>query len=69
MDIQLRRIPAATNYRADVAAMAHTIDAETVMLVGLAPCFSCGTIDPMADLGPLTQELGEQDHVRPRGRS
>jgi sphinganine-1-phosphate aldolase len=63
MDIELRRIPVTANYRADVAAMARAIDAETMMLVGSAPCFSYGTIDPIADLGRLAQELGLWLHV------
>ena len=63
MDIELRRIPMAANYRADVAAMAHAIDAETMMLVGSAPCFSYGTIDPIADLGRLVLERGLWLHV------
>jgi sphinganine-1-phosphate aldolase len=63
MDIELRRIPVAANYRADVAAMARAIDPETLMLVGSAPCFSYGTIDPIADLGQLAQERGLSLHV------
>src|SRR5260221_4463141 len=63
MDIELRRVPTAANYRADAAAMAHAIDANTMMLVGSAPCFSYGTIDPIADLGRLAQERGLWLHV------
>ncbi len=63
MDIELRRIPVASNYRADVAAMARSIDADTMMLVGSAPCFSYGTIDPIADLGRLAEERGLWLHV------
>jgi sphinganine-1-phosphate aldolase len=63
MDIELRRIPVAANYRADVAAMARAIDADTMMLVGSAPCFSYGTIDPIADLGRVAHERGLWLHV------
>jgi sphinganine-1-phosphate aldolase len=63
MDIELRRIPVAANYRADVAAMARAIDADTMMLVGSAPCFSYGTIDPIADLGNLAEDRGLWLHV------
>ena len=63
MDIELRRIPVAANYRADVAAMSRAIDADTMMLVGSAPCFSYGTIDPIVDLGRLAQERGVWLHV------
>jgi glutamate/tyrosine decarboxylase-like PLP-dependent enzyme len=63
MDLELRRVPVAGNYRADVAAMARAIDADTLLLVGSAPCFSYGTIDPIADLGQLAQERGLWLHV------
>jgi sphinganine-1-phosphate aldolase len=63
MDLELKRIPVAANYRADVAAMARAIDADTMMLVGSAPCFSYGTIDPIADLGALAQKRGLWLHV------
>jgi sphinganine-1-phosphate aldolase len=63
MDLELRRVPAGANYRADVTAMARSIDADTLLLVGSAPCFSYGTIDPIADLGRLAQERGLWLHV------
>jgi glutamate/tyrosine decarboxylase-like PLP-dependent enzyme len=63
MDLELRRVPVAANYRADVNAMAGAIDAETMMLVGSAPCFSYGTIDPIAALGELAQQRGLWLHV------
>jgi glutamate/tyrosine decarboxylase-like PLP-dependent enzyme len=63
MDLELRRVPVAANYRADVAAMARAIDADTLLLVGSAPCFSYGTIDPITDLGRVAQERGLWLHV------
>ena len=63
MDLELRRIPVGGDYRADVSAMARAIDAETMLLVGSAPCFSYGTIDPIADLGRLAQERGLWLHI------
>ncbi len=63
MDLELRRVPVAANYRADVTAMARAIDADTMLLVGSAPCFSYGTIDGIADLGRLAQERGLWLHV------
>ena len=63
MDLELRRIPVAPDYRADVAAMARAIDADTLLLVGSAPCFSYGTIDPIGELGELAQARGLWLHV------
>jgi len=63
MDLTLRRIPVADNYRADVAAMADAVDDDTMMLVGSAPCFSYGTIDPIEALSDLARERGLWLHV------
>ncbi len=53
MDLEIRRIPVRADYRADVPAMAAAIDAHTIMLVGSAPCFPFGVVDPMAELAEL----------------
>lgn len=53
MDIELRRIPLTPRYRADVAAMAAAIDDDTIALVGSAPSFPYGAIDPIAELSEL----------------
>jgi sphinganine-1-phosphate aldolase len=58
MDLAVKRIPAGVDHRADVAAMAAAIDADTIMLAGSAPGFSFGVIDPMADLSRLALEHG-----------
>lgn len=63
MDIELRRIPLSPRYRADVAAMAAAIDCETIALVGSAPSFPYGTIDPIAELGALAQARNVWLHV------
>ena len=49
MDLQVRRAPVGADFRADVAALESMIDADTIMLVGSAPCFPYGTIDPIAE--------------------
>ena len=53
MDLETRRVPVASDYRADVAATATAIDSRTLMLVGSAPAFPYGTIDPIAALSEL----------------
>jgi sphinganine-1-phosphate aldolase len=63
MDLEPRRIAVGDDFRADVAAMAQAIDAQTLMLVGSAPCFPYGTIDPIVELGRLAQERGLWLHV------
>lgn len=63
MDIELRRIPLSSHYRADVAAMAAAIDDDTIAIVGSAPSFPYGTIDPIAELGALARKRNVWLHV------
>ncbi len=58
MDLTVRRVPARADYRADVAAMAAAVDADTMMLVGSAPCFPFGVIDDLAGLSDLAVRHG-----------
>ena len=53
MDIEVRRTPLAADCRADPGAMAAAIDDQTMMLVGSAPCFPHGVIDPIEALSDL----------------
>ena len=62
MDIELRRIP-VKDYLADVSAMDAAIDANTLMLVGSAPCFPFGLIDPIEALGEVATRKGVWLHV------
>lgn len=64
MDIEVRRVAInETSYEADPAAMKKVIDADTVMMVGSAPNFPHGIIDPIAELGKVAAEKGVWLHV------
>lgn len=65
MDIEVRRIPILTDgsCKADVAAMAEACDAETILIVGSAPNFPHGIIDPIEALGELAEAKGLWLHV------
>lgn len=52
MEIEVRRTP-LNDYLADPVAMAAVCDDATVMIVGSAPCFPYGLIDPIAALSDL----------------
>lgn len=62
MDIEVRRTP-LKDYLADPAAMEAAMDADTIMIVGSAPCFPFGLIDPIAELGDLAERRGAWLHV------
>lgn len=55
--IELIKVPVdPKTQRADAAAMAKKINKNTIALVGSAPSFPCGAIDPIKDLSELAQK-------------
>jgi len=63
LGLEIVRVPVAEDHRADPAAMAAAIDPSTVMLVGSAPCFPYGLVDPIEALSNLAQERDLWLHV------
>jgi glutamate/tyrosine decarboxylase-like PLP-dependent enzyme len=65
MDIEVRRIPVKTDgsYEADPEAMGAACDADTVMMVGSAPNFPHGIIDPIEALGDVATAKNVWLHV------
>jgi glutamate/tyrosine decarboxylase-like PLP-dependent enzyme len=63
LGLESRRIPVGEDFRADVAAMERAIDAETVAIVGSAPCYPFGVFDPIAALGRVAGARGLWLHV------
>jgi sphinganine-1-phosphate aldolase len=63
MDLEIRRVPVRPDLRADVSGLAAAIDADTVMLVGSAPNFPYGMIDPIDELSELALSRGVWLHV------
>ena len=62
MDLEVRRT-ALKDYLADPAAIGDAADNQTIMIVGSAPCFPFGLIDPIEELGELAQRRGLWLHV------
>ena len=63
MDLEVRRAAVGPDYRADVDLMGQQIDETTIMMVGSAPCFPYGLIDPIAELGALAEARNVWLHV------
>ncbi len=63
LGLESRRVPVGEDFRADVAAMERAIDAETIALVGSAPCYPFGVFDPIAALAALAETRGLWMHV------
>lgn len=62
MEIDVRRVD-AKDCLADPEAMAAACDDATMMIVGSAPCFPFGLIDPIEALGDVAARMGLWLHV------
>ncbi len=56
-------IPVGPDLRADVAAAEAAITRNTILLVGSAPSYPHGVVDPIADLAGVAQEKGLLCHA------
>jgi glutamate/tyrosine decarboxylase-like PLP-dependent enzyme len=63
MGLEVVRVPLRADFTADMAAMAAAVDSRTIMIVGSAPCFPYGVIDPVPELSTLAAERGLWLHV------
>ena len=63
MDIEVRRANIGVDLRADTDSMETMIDKQTIMLVGSAPCFPHGVVDPIDDISVLAQKWDIWLHV------
>ncbi len=61
--LESRRVPVRADWRADPDAMADAIDDQTVLVVGSAPQYPQGVIDPIASIAALAAERDINCHV------
>ncbi|HEU0035331.1 MAG TPA: aminotransferase class V-fold PLP-dependent enzyme [Kofleriaceae bacterium] len=61
--VKLVKVPVGRDHRADVRAMAKAIGRRTIGLVGSAPQYPHGVVDPIAELGELATKRGIPLHV------
>ena len=62
-DVKAIRVPVGEDYRADVGAMAAAITPDTILLVGSAPTYPQGVIDPIPEIAALAAEFDLLCHV------
>ncbi len=62
-NIKVIRVPAGADYKADVAATCKAITRNTIVVVGSAPSFPHGVIDPIAELSELARQKGIGFHT------
>jgi glutamate/tyrosine decarboxylase-like PLP-dependent enzyme len=61
--IQMHRVPVGPDFRADVAATRAQINKNTVALIGSAPPFPHGLVDPIEELSELARSHGAGFHT------
>ncbi len=61
--IKLVRLPLDAEYRADVDAARRAINRNTIVVVGSAPCFPYGVVDPIEKLSALARKRGIGFHT------
>ena len=61
--ITVRKVPVASDFRADVGAMAAAVNENTVLVVGSAPQYPQGVIDPIPDLAAIAAEASASFHT------
>jgi sphinganine-1-phosphate aldolase len=62
-NVRLKRVPVGDDWRADVGAMRQAVTSNTILLVGSAPDFPHGLIDPISELAGLALERGIGFHT------
>jgi len=62
-DLTPVRVPVKSDFRADVEAMRAAVNDNTILIVGSAPSYPQGVIDPIAELAALALEKGVGCHV------
>lgn len=61
--MKIKYIPPRKDFRVDVDALVNAISPETVLIVGSAPCYPFGVVDPIEDLANLAKKHGILCHV------
>jgi glutamate/tyrosine decarboxylase-like PLP-dependent enzyme len=61
--IEPRRTPVLADFRADLDAMSGAIDDQTVLVVGSAPQYPQGVVDPIPEIAGMTADRGINCHV------
>jgi sphinganine-1-phosphate aldolase len=61
--VEVRTVPVGADWRADAAAMERAITDDTALVVGSAPQYPQGVVDPIPELAALAADRGANCHV------
>jgi sphinganine-1-phosphate aldolase len=62
-DVDLVRVPVEADFRTSATTLAEVCTDDTIMVVGSAPTYPHGVIDPIGDIAALARERGILCHV------
>lgn len=62
-DVKVRHAPVGPDYRVDLKALKKMINRNTILIMGSAPQYPQGVVDPIAQLGEIAKEHGIPLHV------
>ncbi|HDP34497.1 MAG TPA: aspartate aminotransferase family protein, partial [Candidatus Hydrogenedentes bacterium] len=62
-DVKLTRVPVDANYRVDPEAVRKRVNRNTILIIGSAPSYPYGVVDPIPALGEVAQQAGLPLHV------
>jgi glutamate/tyrosine decarboxylase-like PLP-dependent enzyme len=62
-DMPIVSVPVRDDFTADVDAMADAVDTDTVLVVGSAPQYPQGVVDPIPEIADLAASVGANCHV------
>ncbi len=63
LGVKAVRIPVGSDFRVNLAAVREAVNENTILIVGSAPAYPQGVIDPIKELAALAQEKGISCHV------
>ncbi len=61
--LRVHKVPVRDDWRADVDAMAAVVNERTVLVVGSAPQYPQGVVDPIPELAALAADAGASFHT------
>ena len=61
--VKVNKVAVRPDFRADVDAMAAAVNANTVLVVGSAPQYPQGVVDPIPELAAIASEAGANFHT------
>ena len=61
--LTVRKVPVGPDFRADVDGMAAAVNDNTVLVVGSAPQYPQGVVDPIPELAAIAAEVGASFHT------